>query len=111
MKSPDIISVLQDFDECFNELSFDVILGDSYVSGCFDRVQIRKDADGKISRAVIVDYKSGKYDSSSEEKRIKYHAQLNLYRKALSQLLLLDIGKIECYIIATENAFTEKVNP
>ena len=41
----------------------------------------------------------------------KYHAQLNLYRKALSQLLLLDIGKIECYIIATENALTEKVNP
>lgn len=111
LKSPDIISVLQDFDECFNELSFDVILGDSYVSGCFDRVQIRKDADGKITRAVIVDYKSGKYDSSSEEKRIKYHAQLNLYRKALSQLLLLDIGKIECYIIATENALTEKVNP
>lgn len=109
LKSPEIITVLQDFDECFNELSFDVILGDSYISGCFDRVQIRKDADGRITRAVIVDYKSGKYDSSSEEKRIKYHAQLNLYRKALSQLLLLDINKIECYIIATENALTEKV--
>ncbi len=111
LKSPEIIAILQDFDECFNELSFDVILGDTYVSGCFDRVQIRKDDDGKITRAVIVDYKSGKYDDSTEEKRLKYHAQLNLYRKALSQLLLLDISKIECYIIATENAFAEKVNP
>lgn len=108
----EIKKLLADFDECFNELSFDVILDNtSYVSGCFDRVQIRRGADGKVASAVIVDYKSGKYDASksSDEKRKKYHAQLNLYRKALSQLMLLDITKIECYIIGTDSAFAEKV--
>ena len=107
----EIKNLLNDFDKCFNELSFDVILNDYYVSGCFDRVQLKYGSDGKISHAIIIDYKSGKYDEVNLEKRTRYHNQLNLYRKALAQLLLLDITKIKCFIIATANAFSEEVEP
>ena len=107
----EIKNLLNDFDKCFNELSFDVILNDYYVSGCFDRVQLKYGSDGKISHAVIIDYKSGKYNKSNIEKRTRYHNQLNLYREALSQLLMFDITKIKCFIIATAEAFSEEVEP
>ncbi len=109
--NPEICALLADFDECWKEKTFDVIVQDYYISGCFDRVQIKRSNDGKIISAAIIDYKSGNFDPDDTEKNIRYHRQLNTYRIAASQLLHLPVTDIKCFIIWTAAAVIEEVAP
>lgn len=109
--NPKICTLLNDYDECWKERSFDVIINNYYISGCFDRVQIKYNPDGSPCSARIIDYKSGLHNPDDVTKLNRYHKQLNTYRQALSQLLHLPVTQIECFIIWTADAIPEKINP
>lgn len=58
------------------------------VSGSFDRVVLWRDANGKVLRAEIVDFKTDRFDSPPERAQIeaRYAPQLGAYREALRLL-------------------------
>ncbi len=107
----DLCKLLNDYDECWKERSFDVIIKDYYISGCFDRVQIHRNPDGSAADTIIIDYKSGSRPTEINDKVKRYHRQLNTYRMALSQLLKLSVAEIKCFIIWTQDAVSEEVKP
>ena len=104
---PEIVRMLDDECELWLERPFDVVLRDlggnaALVSGCFDRVQIRRDASGRIAGALIVDYKSNRTDADGVPRLVDhYRGQLETYRKALAALLGIDPGLIGCRLIFT----------
>lgn len=77
--------------DLWNERAFDIELEGSWVSGCFDRVHIRREG-GKPTEAVILDYKTNR--SSPEAIASEYQGQMEQYRKAASLLLGLPMERI-----------------
>jgi ATP-dependent exoDNAse (exonuclease V) beta subunit len=86
------------------EKPFEVILDNTQlVGGIFDRVLIYDGLDGGPISAAILDYKS---DRINNEEGLTYalrrhRAQLQLYRRALSQILRLDPAKISLQLLFT----------
>lgn len=71
----------------------------NYISGIFDRLVAEYDEEGVCVGATVIDYKS---DREEEEKVFleKYSRQLNIYRKAASNLLKLPQEKVVCKLLA-----------
>ena len=71
----------------------------NYISGIFDRLVAEYDENGSCTGATVIDYKS---DREKEEKVFleRYSRQLNIYRKAASNLLKLPPEKVECKLLA-----------
>ena len=71
----------------------------NYISGIFDRLVAEYDENGSCISATVIDYKS---DREEEEKVFleRYSRQLNIYRKAASNLLKLPPEKVECKLLA-----------
>ena len=101
--------------ELWKERTFDVILpgGDGeklWVSGCFDRVQICRDGDGTVQRVLIVDYKSNQCDQENvDELAAHYAPQLEVYRRALAELLGITPNLIGCRLIFTAAGLVREV--
>jgi len=75
----------------WRERAFDIMIGRDWVSGVFDRVHIRME-NGKPVEIMIFDYKTNHATPSQIEK--KYAGQMDLYRRAASKLLGLDLRSI-----------------
>ena len=107
-KNPQIVELLSGSGgELWRERRFDLILHEDgvqkFVSGCFDRVRIRRDASGKAESAVLVDYKSNDLDESGIPEAVEhYREQMDLYARALSRLLDLKPENITGYLIFTK---------
>ena len=107
--SPEIRAVLDETaDEVWRERPFDVLIDDPergrvQMSGCFDRVHLRRDAAGRTLHARIIDYKSNRSGTVAELTR-HYAPQMRCYRAALSELLALDPAAIRCTLVFTRFA-------
>ena len=106
--NPELTALLDEkCDDLWRERPFDVVIGNDagtewLVSGCFDRVQIHKDAAGKVTRACIIDYKSNQTDDEGVPGLTEhYREQLISYRRALAKLLGISPGLIECRLVFT----------
>ena len=88
----------------WREKHFEVVLGESWVTGVFDRVVITRGADGKPRKAVILDFKSNEIsdDASLSDVAERYRPQLSLYGKALSRMLQIDISRIGLCLLFTQ---------
>ena len=75
-----------------------------FVSGCFDRVRIRRDAaSGKATSADIIDYKSNDLDASGIPAAVEhYRPQMELYARVLARLLDIELKNITCCLIFTK---------
>jgi ATP-dependent exoDNAse (exonuclease V) beta subunit len=86
--------------EVWRERNFSALINEgdsSYIlRGCFDRVVIQLDSNGKKVAAEIIDYKTGTINDAS---RVKYQAQLDEYSKALQLLLDLGVDDISCCLL------------
>lgn len=107
MKNPEVLKLLSGTDELWRERRFDVILHQDgvrkFVSGCFDRVQIRRDAGGKPVQAEIVDFKSNDVtEETLADAAEHYRGQMTVYRSALSKLLDLPEDRIGCTLLFTK---------
>ncbi len=71
--------------ELWCEKSFDVLVGEQWVSGVFDRVHIRLHPDGQPASATIYDFKTDK--ATAEEIHSRYAPQMAAYRTAAASLL------------------------
>lgn len=90
--------------ELWREKRFDIVMGDRWVTGAFDRVTITRAGDGKPVKATILDYKSDGVAPGADLSDIaeRYRPQLELYRSALSSLLNLSTESIETRLLFTQ---------
>jgi ATP-dependent helicase/nuclease subunit A len=78
--------------DLWNEKPFDIAMEGTWVSGCFDRVHIRRES-GRPLEALILDYKTNR--STPEAIAKEYTGQMEQYRKAASVLLRLPMERIK----------------
>ena len=77
--------------DLWNEKPFDLMIDGKWISGCFDRVHVRREG-GKAVEARIYDYKTNR--STPEAIALEYKGQMEQYRKAASLLLGIGIDKV-----------------
>jgi ATP-dependent helicase/nuclease subunit A len=77
--------------DLWNEKPFDLMIDGKWISGCFDRVHVRREG-GKAVEAHIFDYKTNR--SAPEAIAKEYEGQMEQYRQAASRLLGLSLDKI-----------------
>jgi ATP-dependent helicase/nuclease subunit A len=89
--------------DLWRERPFDVVLGQRWLSGVFDRVALRKEGSGKTAGGRIIDFKSDRVHGDFEiEKALhRYRPQMELYGLALARLLNVALREIELQLIFT----------
>jgi len=87
----------------WREKRFEVVLGDRWITGVFDRVTIVRGPDGRSLRASIVDFKSDETAGGARltDSAERYRSQMSLYRSALSRILQLDPSRIALRLLFT----------
>jgi ATP-dependent helicase/nuclease subunit A len=87
--------------ELWRERRFEILLGNDWLSGTFDRIVI----DPGARRATILDFKTDRIDpgdAGALERAIAgYQPQLEAYRRVLAQMTGLDASAIECRLLFT----------
>ena len=95
----------------WRERSFDLIIKGEWISGIFDRVELRLSEAGTPVSARIIDFKTD--DAPTEEAFLDkvdgYRPQLRLYREAVSRLTGLPEQEIELCLLFTRTGRVEKV--
>jgi len=90
--------------ELWREKGFDIVVDGEWISGIFDRVIIARNATGRATDAVILDYKSNRIEDEAGDIRRtaeSYRRQMELYRLALSGILGLPQGRIAIQLLLT----------
>jgi ATP-dependent exoDNAse (exonuclease V) beta subunit len=87
-------------DEVLRELPLEFIEGEKWWTGIMDRLVLRKNDAGEITRAVVVDFKTDNVDTL-EVLHERYQGQLGVYRRALAVALKLDTRMIELTLLST----------
>lgn len=82
--------------ELWREQNFEILLPEGWTSGIIDRAVIEMDSSGKAVSARILDFKTDRLTSESEARQVatKYHAQMKIYREAVSLLLDLPLEQV-----------------
>jgi ATP-dependent exoDNAse (exonuclease V) beta subunit len=91
----------------WREKRFEIILGDAWVSGTFDRVVLAPD------RAWIYDFKTNRVSTPREIALAceSYAAQLSVYRRALARLAAIPADAIRTFLVFTKPGTVEEVLP
>ncbi|MCX5998010.1 MAG: PD-(D/E)XK nuclease family protein [Chloroflexi bacterium] len=85
----------------WREKRFEVVMGDRWVSGSFDRVVTIRDEMGRPERATVLDFKSDHVTGERETAAAaeQYRTQMMLYRSALSRMIGLDPTGIRLSVV------------
>jgi ATP-dependent exoDNAse (exonuclease V) beta subunit len=86
--------------DLWNEKPFDLMIDGQWISGCFDRVHVRREG-GKAVEAHIYDYKTNR--STPAKIAEEYEGQMEQYRKAAALLLGLDVAQVMARTIPIRN--------
>ncbi len=97
--------------DLWRERRFEVVAGDRWISGAFDRVVISRNQDGRPLGATIIDFKSDEADSEAalDETSRHYQPQMESYRSALSKMLNLPPARVELKLVFTRAGQTRTV--
>lgn len=89
--------------DLWRERRFEVVLGDRWITGAFDRVIVSRDAQGQAIEAILMEFKSDEvsHESALGELAERYRPQLHLYREALARILALEPSRIGLQLIFT----------
>jgi ATP-dependent helicase/nuclease subunit A len=89
--------------ELWLERSFEVVIGETWLSGKFDRVVIAREAAGRAVRATVFDFKTDRFlpgaDLAAEGGR--HAGQLQLYQRAVAVLAGLPAEAVEAQVVFT----------
>jgi ATP-dependent exoDNAse (exonuclease V) beta subunit len=87
--------------EVWRERRFAAVLDGELMNGAFDRVILGLDAEGKIRRAEIFDFKTDRVadEIAREERRRHYQPQLDAYVAALAKLTGLNVAAITAGLV------------
>ncbi|MBN2099436.1 MAG: UvrD-helicase domain-containing protein, partial [Dehalococcoidia bacterium] len=85
----------------WREKRFEIVIGNRWVSGAFDRIVVLRDQKGKALGATVFDFKS---DEVPEEAALadlvrQYKPQMETYRSALSRMLGLGVAKVDSKLV------------
>ncbi len=89
--------------EAWRERNFEILLGDEWLSGTFDRVVLERDAAGRAVAATILDFKTDRLSTDGEIAAAveKYRPQLETYREVLRRMTGLPSDAIRCRLLFT----------
>ena len=89
--------------EVWRERNFEILLGDEWLSGTFDRVVIERDLSGGATAATILDFKTDRVGSDEEidAAAAKYRPQLETYREVLRRMTGLPVAAVRCQLLFT----------
>lgn len=89
--------------EVWRERSFEILLGDEWLSGTFDRVVIERDTSGRASAASILDFKTDRVGTEEEIASAvgKYRPQIETYREVLQRMTGLPPGAVRGGLLFT----------
>ncbi|MEI7774364.1 MAG: UvrD-helicase domain-containing protein [Verrucomicrobiota bacterium] len=90
-------------DEALRELPVEFIEGDTWWSGVIDRLLLRRNAAGVITKAVVIDFKTDRVQDVASLLKL-YTKQLNIYRDAVAGALKLDPKKVELVLVSANLA-------
>ena len=99
--------------ELWRERSFELLDGDEWVSGIFDRVVIIEE--NGMRRAEVYDYKSNRprgdetYSTFAERLRRTYTGQMETYRRALAQLTRIPLANIRATLLLTATRTAKEI--
>ena len=89
--------------EAWRERAFELLVGDAWISGVFDRVVVERGADDRAQRATVFDFKTdaiaGEADADAAVAR--HAAQVNLYRRAVARLTGLAESAVAAELVFT----------
>jgi ATP-dependent exoDNAse (exonuclease V) beta subunit len=87
--------------ELWQERKFEVVDGNRWVSGAFDRVVVSRNERGRVSAATVLDFKSDEVsdDASLAELGKQYKPQMETYRNALYRMLGLQPAKVALRLV------------
>ncbi|MEX0744193.1 MAG: UvrD-helicase domain-containing protein [Phycisphaeraceae bacterium] len=90
-------------DPPWREKRFAVMEDGRMLRGQFDRVMVWRDAGGRASKALLVDFKTDRVAGAEVAARVEvYRPQVEAYRRAIAKLLRLDVADV-----AAKLAFVE----
>ncbi|NLT69950.1 MAG: UvrD-helicase domain-containing protein, partial [Verrucomicrobiaceae bacterium] len=89
----------------WREKNFEILLGNEWLSGTFDRVQIECDADGRPVRATIIDFKTDRATTPAEidERVAQYRPQIETYGEVLRRMTHLPADAIRSGLVFTRS--------
>jgi len=89
-------------DEACRELPVELIDENVWWSGIVDRLVLRRNADGTLRKAVLIDFKT---DNVAEPQilRDRYSKQLAVYRRAIALALKLAEAQVETVLVGTHH--------
>lgn len=82
----------------FREQPVEAILDGKWLSGIIDRLHLHHDADGRVTRAVVIDFKTDAVDSPDALLE-RYGGQMAAYRAAMH--LAYPTAEVECLLLST----------
>ena len=85
----------------WREKRFEIVIGNRWVSGAFDRVVVLRDQKGKALGATVLDFKSDEVPDDAAVKALttQYRSQMESYRSALSRMLGLGVAKVDSRLV------------
>ncbi len=94
------------------EKRFELVHAARWISGTFDRVVLRRDAEGRFDRAYVYDFKTNKVRTEEDvsDACSHYAPQLAIYRLALGKLLGIDESDVYSHLIFTRLAKVVEVS-
>jgi ATP-dependent exoDNAse (exonuclease V) beta subunit len=90
--------------ELWRERAFEVVLGDEWVTGIFDRVMVERDAAGRAIAATVFEFKTDGVAPTPAElaaAMTRHAPQLNLYRQVLARLTGLPPTAVRAELVLT----------
>jgi ATP-dependent helicase/nuclease subunit A len=91
--------------DVWRERAFEIVLDGAWVTGVFDRVVLEKKDDGRVSRAVVYDFKTDRGAQGNIAQAAELHApQLALYCRVLASLTGLSGGLVSAEVVFTRQA-------
>ena len=103
---PDIQALFtreNELDEALCELPVEFPEKNLWWSGVIDRLVLRRDDDGSLRKAVVIDFKTDCVQNIALL-RDRYAEQLRIYRRAVSSALKLQANEVEVILLSTHLA-------
>ncbi len=99
--------------EIWRERNFEILLGDEWLSGTFDRVALDRDMAGRATGATILDFKTDRVATEEEIAAAveKYRPQLETYREVLRRMTGLPADAVRCRLIFTRPRVLRELCP
>ena len=80
------------------EQRIEAVLDGGWLSGVIDRLHVHRDADGSVSKAEIIDFKTDRVDSA-EQLVQRYAGQMEAYRRAMQAIH--PQAEVKCLLVST----------